>query len=88
MEPKKRKEKRINLYCNKKRTIQLNTLCGYLGFDQSRVADNDSELIWQILDRMEGVLKVRNRLKLQALEDLKDLEISEVELLGVARRPK
>lgn len=86
MDSKRKKEKRINLYCNEKRVKQLNQLAKYLGLDESRIAENDSELIWEILDRVEGTLKVRNRLKLQALNDLKDLEVSEGELLGLARK--
>jgi hypothetical protein len=82
----RKKEKRINLYCTTAQIAELEQICEYLGIDKSRLEDNSSGVIWEIINRVTGVLKVRNRLKLQALEDLKDLEISEGELLGIARK--
>jgi hypothetical protein len=82
----RKKEKRINLYCNAARVAELEEICDYLGIDKSRIQENDSEVIWEIIGRVKGTWKVRNRLKLQLLKDLEDLEISEGELLGIARK--
>lgn len=57
--PFRKKEMRISLYLNEEKVKLLYELCGCCGIDRSRIDDRQGGAIWEMLEWMAPVLKVR-----------------------------